>query len=67
LPNAAAVSTDEVGAFAQALPLLQSQDCDVAVVDIALPDQNGLRLLRSIKTEYAHIDAFMLSSFSEND
>jgi two-component system, NarL family, response regulator DevR len=56
----------EAGTCAQVLPLLQNQDCDIALIDIALPDQSRLRLLGSIKKDYAHIQAIMLSSFSEN-
>lgn len=57
----------EAGTSTQALELLKMQDCHVVVIDIALPDQSGLVLLQSIKKQWPHIRAIMLSSYSEND
>lgn len=57
----------EAGTTAQALQLLEKQKCDIALIDIALPDQSGLTLLRSIKHSYPQVRALMVSAFSENE
>lgn len=57
----------EAGTMAQALQLLEKQKCDIALIDIALPDQSGLTLLRSIKKAYPEVRTLMVSAFSEND
>jgi two-component system, NarL family, invasion response regulator UvrY len=52
---------------AQALEILQRHECDIVLLDIALPDQSGLVLLRQIKKLHPPVHAIMLSSYSEND
>jgi two-component system, NarL family, invasion response regulator UvrY len=51
----------------QGLALLSVQHCDVALIDIALPDQSGLALQKSIASKFPAIRNLMLSSFAENE
>ena len=57
----------EAGTSAEALRLVQTQVFDIALIDIALPDQSGFALLRSIKQFRPQFRALMLSSYLEND
>lgn len=57
----------EASTAAQALNLLQQSACDIALIDIALPDQSGLVLLRALKETCPQVRTIMLSGFSENE
>ena len=48
-----------------ALYLLQGQPFDVAIVDIGLPDQNGLQLLKQLRREQPRLAVLMLSMYAE--
>lgn len=48
-----------------ALGLVQSQDFDVALVDIALPDLNGLQLLKMLRLQRPNLAVLMLSMYAE--
>lgn len=48
-----------------ALYLLQSQQFDLAIVDIGLPDQNGLQLLKQFRREHPRLAVLMLSMYAE--
>ena len=48
------------------MEILHSQDIDMAVLDIMLPDVDGLELCRKIKAE-ADIPILFLSALAEND
>lgn len=48
-----------------ALYILQSQPFDVAIVDIGLPDQNGLQLLKQLRRDWPHLAVLMLSMYAE--
>lgn len=48
-----------------AIRLAREKDFDVALVDIGLPDQNGLELLRFLRTEKPKLAVLMLSMYSE--
>jgi DNA-binding NarL/FixJ family response regulator len=58
--------TAEAGTARDALLLLQQQDFDVALVDIALPDKSGLELLKSMKAKKPQMAVLMLSMYSED-
>lgn len=49
-----------------ALRLVQTIDLDVVLVDIALPDKNGLELLRLLKAEHKKLSVIVLSMYSED-
>jgi DNA-binding NarL/FixJ family response regulator len=48
-----------------AMAAVQAQDIDVALIDIALPDKNGLDLLRAIRNLRPRIAVLMLSMYAE--
>lgn len=50
----------------QALNLAARRHFDVALVDIALPDRNGLELLRLLRTQQPDIAVLILSTYSED-
>jgi DNA-binding NarL/FixJ family response regulator len=50
----------------QALEMARSGEFDVALVDIALPDRNGLELLRLLRMEHPQLAVLMLSTYSED-
>lgn len=50
---------------ALAMSFLKTHDADVVLLDINLPDRNGIDLCRQIKKEYNHINILVLSVFNE--
>lgn len=48
-----------------ALQLVRSREFDVALLDIAMPDKNGLDLLKQIRSEKPKIAILVLSTYSE--
>ncbi|PRC93466.1 response regulator [Solimicrobium silvestre] len=55
----------EAGDAQQALQLIRSQEFDVALVDIAMPDKNGLDLLKQLRAEQPKLAVLILSTYSE--
>jgi DNA-binding NarL/FixJ family response regulator len=49
----------------RALQLTRGQDFDVALVDIAMPDKNGLDLLKLLRAEKPKLAVLMLSTYME--
>lgn len=49
----------------RALQLVREQDFDVALVDIAMPDKNGLDLLKLMRAEKPKLAVLILSTYSE--
>jgi len=54
----------QAGSFAEARPLLASKSPDIVLLDINLPDINGVELLRYIKKDFPSIIVIMLSNQS---
>lgn len=54
-------SAFEAGNAAEALEVLGSNECNIVILDISLPDRNGLELLKDIKKKYSGIHVLMLS------
>jgi DNA-binding NarL/FixJ family response regulator len=48
-----------------ALQLIRSQEFDVALLDIAMPDKNGLDLLKQMRAEQPKLAVLILSTYSE--
>jgi len=57
--------TGEAETAQEALDLVQHQDFNVALVDIALPDRSGLDLLKLIRVKKPALPVLMLSMYSE--
>jgi two-component system, NarL family, nitrate/nitrite response regulator NarL len=49
----------------EALELLKEDTVDVAIVDINLPNINGLELTKRIKAEYPRVNVLAMSTFKE--
>ena len=62
MPLAATVM--QAGSYAEALPLLESQRPGIVLLDINLPDINGVEMLRRIKIAYPSTIVIMLSNQS---
>ena len=57
----------EAGTVEQALARLAGAEVDVAVLDVRLPDGNGVELCREIRSRYPHVACLMLTSFSDDE
>ena len=61
------VIVGEAGTVMQALDRLHGLEVDVAVLDVRLPDGNGIELCREIRSLYPQVGCLMLTSFSHDD
>jgi two-component system, NarL family, response regulator DevR len=61
------VVVGEAGTVDQALNRLQGLEVDVAVLDVRLPDGNGIELCRDIRSAWPEIGCLMLTSFSHDE
>lgn len=59
------VVAGEADTALDALRMIRAQTFDVALVDIALPDKNGLELLKQIRVEQPKLAVLILSMYSE--
>lgn len=50
----------------QALELIHNTDFDIILLDISLPDRNGLEVLHQLKNEYPDINVLVISMHSED-
>jgi DNA-binding NarL/FixJ family response regulator len=57
----------EAANAAQAVSRLRTTPCDVLLLDISLPDRNGLELLKQVRTEHPRITVLMLSMHMERE
>jgi len=48
-----------------ALQLVRTREFDVALLDIAMPDKNGLDLLKQVRSEKPKLAVLVLSTYSE--
>jgi two-component system invasion response regulator UvrY len=47
------------------LAILKNTSFDVVILDISLPDKNGLEILKSVKTKWPALNVLMLSMFPQ--
>lgn len=57
----------EAGTVADALHRIASAEADVAVLDVRLPDGNGVELCRELRSNYPALACLMLTSFDEDE
>ena len=57
--------TAQAGSVQEALTLIESSDPDIVLVDISLPDQNGLDLVRTIKGKQPELPILIISMHDE--
>ena len=57
----------EAGSAGELFELLTRVACDVVVLEINLPDMNGLDVLKHIKRERSNLPVLIFSIFSEDD
>lgn len=53
----------EAGSAAEALQVMEGAEVDVALVDVRMPDFDGLDLLRTIKEQWSAVPVIMLSTY----
>ncbi|MGW4382047.1 response regulator [Kitasatospora sp. NPDC004531] len=57
----------EAGTAAEALSRIPAVGPDVAVLDVRLPDGNGVEVCREIRSRYPSVKCLMLTSFSDDE
>ena len=57
----------QAGTVASALENIDKESPDVAVLDVRLPDGNGIELCREIRSLYPQVNVLMLTSFSDDE
>lgn len=57
----------EVENAAQVLRVVREQPLDVALLDISLPDRNGIEVLKQLRREYPRLAVLMLTMHSEDE
>jgi DNA-binding NarL/FixJ family response regulator len=56
----------EAESSAETLKHLRTEPCDVVLLDISMPDRNGMDTLDLVKKEYPRVAVLMLSTHPEN-
>lgn len=56
----------EAGNSAETLKFVREQNCDVVLLDISMPDRNGIETLKLIRKERPKLSVLMLSMHPEN-
>ncbi len=57
----------EAGSSAEAVRLLRENDYDLVLLDISLPDKNGIETLKQIKRDKPALPVIMLSMHAEDE
>jgi DNA-binding NarL/FixJ family response regulator len=57
----------EAASGAEALAVIRERECDLVLLDMSLPDLNGLEVLKRIKGERPQLPVLMFSMHSEDD
>ncbi len=57
----------EAGSMGEALAMVRDQDWDLVLLDIVLPDQNGLEGVKRIKRVKPDLPVLVFSNFTENE
>ncbi|WP_308102766.1 response regulator transcription factor [Lentzea sp. CC55] len=57
----------EAGSVTEALTLVPAVNPDVAVLDVRLPDGNGIELCRELRSRLPELNVLMLTSFTDDE
>ncbi|HWL37996.1 MAG TPA: response regulator transcription factor [Frankiaceae bacterium] len=57
----------EAGSYAEAMARVPALRADIAVLDVRLPDGNGVALCRELRSKMPDLRVLMLTSFSDDD
>ncbi|WP_053722173.1 response regulator transcription factor [Saccharothrix sp. NRRL B-16348] len=57
----------EAGSVAEALARVPDSGADVAVLDVRLPDGNGIELCRELRSQLPDLKCLMLTSFTDDE
>ena len=57
----------EAGSMADALTTVPATPADVAILDVRLPDGNGIELCRELRSQIPDLQCLMLTSYSDDD
>jgi len=57
----------EAATGGEVLDLVRKEVCDVVLLDISLPDLNGLEVLKRVKREWPNLPVVIFSMFSEDE
>ena len=64
--NPGMVVTSEAGDGLEAMRLIQSEPCDVVLLDITMPNKNGLDVLKQLRAESPRLPVLVLSMHAED-
>ena len=56
----------EAGDYAELTTYLRDGDCDVVLLDVALPGKNGIEILKSLRERHPRIRVLMFSTYPED-
>lgn len=56
----------EAGDYAELTAYLRDGDCDVVLLDVALPGKNGIEILKSLRERHPKIRVLMFSTYPED-
>ncbi len=59
--------TGEAETGFQALKIVRQHNYDVMLLDISLPDRNGIEILKQVKKDHPHLAVLMLSMHTEHE
>ena len=51
----------------KAFPILEKNHIDIMILDIQLPEMNGIEVLKKVKTEYPDIEVIMITGHGDQD
>jgi two-component system response regulator DevR len=57
----------EAGSVTEALTMVPAANPDVAVLDVRLPDGNGIELCRELRSRMPELNVLMLTSFTDDE
>lgn len=61
------VVVGEAGLAAEAVPRIKASSPRVAILDVRLPDGNGVEVCREVRSEFPEVFCLMLTSYSDDE